>query len=43
MGDLKNELKKYNKELLKKKFIIAITKCDLLEENKLNNCYFPTL
>ena len=33
---LLNELKKYNKELLKKKFIIAITKCDLLEENKLN-------
>ena len=33
---LLNELKKYNKELLKKKFIIAITKCDLLEEKELN-------
>jgi len=33
---LLNELKKYNKELLEKKFIIAITKCDLLEENELN-------
>ena len=33
---LLNELKKYNKELLKKKFIIAITKCDLLEETALN-------
>ena len=33
---LLNELKKYNKELLKKKFIIAITKCDLLEEAELN-------
>ena len=33
---LLNELKKYNKELLKKKFIIAITKCDLLEEKEVN-------
>ena len=34
---LHKELKNYNKELLEKKIIIAITKCDLVTEKELNN------
>ena len=33
---LKDELKKYNPELSHKDFIVAITKCDLLDENELS-------
>tara|TARA_Y100001958_G_C21244777_1_gene574107 strand:- start:4214 stop:5203 length:990 start_codon:yes stop_codon:yes gene_type:complete len=34
---LYKELKNYNKELLEKKIIIAITKCDLITEKELND------
>ena len=32
---LHNELKKYNAKMLKKKIVVAITKCDLISENEL--------
>ena len=37
---LHKELKNYNKELLEKKIIIAVTKCDLLSEKKLKEMKF---
>lgn len=37
---LHKELKNYNKELLKKKIIIAVTKCDLLSEKELKEMKF---
>lgn len=37
---LYKELKNYNKELLKKKIIIAVTKCDLLSEKELKEMKF---
>lgn len=37
---LHKELKNYNKELLEKKIIIAITKCDLLSEKELKEMKF---
>ena len=32
---LHNELKKYNAKMLKKKIVVAITKCDLISENEI--------
>jgi GTP-binding protein len=40
---LKNELKKYNEELLKKKFIIAISKCDLIPKEDINKINFKSI
>jgi GTP-binding protein len=37
---LYKELKNYNKELLEKKIIIAITKCDLISEKELKGMKF---
>ena len=34
---LQNELKKYNALLLQKKFIICVSKCDTIDENKLDS------
>lgn len=34
---LKNELKLYNRELMDKKFLLAITKCDLVDESTLKD------
>ena len=39
---LKNELKKYNKELLKKKLIIAISKCDLIPKEDIDKINFKS-
>ena len=39
---LKNELKKYNKELLEKKIIVAISKCDLAPKERIDKIDFKS-
>ena len=39
---LSNELKKYNKKLLEKKIIVAISKCDLVPKEKIDKINFKS-